>query len=131
MTLLSVLSVTPAQADEVTDLIEKTLKFGQDDAKYGQIKVNLNFRYENVDTKNPVKQVANAATLRWRLGYLTPEFHGLQGFAEYEGNQDIVANNYNSLRNGKTQFETIADPQEHELNQLWISYKGLPDTELK
>lgn len=131
--LLSLLSAAPAQADinDVNKSIENALKFGQDDAKYGQIKVNLNFRYENVDTKNPVKQVANAATMRLRLGYLTPEFHGLQGFVEYEGNQDIVANDYNSLRNGKTRFETIADPQEHELNQLWVSYKGLPDTEIK
>ena len=50
---------------------------------------------------------------------------------EYEMNQDIVENNYNSTRNGKTGYEVIADPQEHELNQLWLSFKGIPDTEIK
>lgn len=129
--LLSLMSATSVQADGITESIENALKFGQADAKYGQIKVNLNFRYDNTDSKNPALQVANAATLRTRIGYLTPEFHGLQGFAEYEGNQDIVANDYNSIRNGKPQFEVTPDPQEHELNQLWISYKGVPDTEIK
>lgn len=69
--------------------------------------------------------------MRLRLGYLTPEFHGFQGFAEYETNQDFGANTYNSARNGKTGFETIVDPQEHELNRFWLSYKGFADTEIK
>ncbi len=129
--LLSLLTMQTVHADGVTDSIENALKFGQADAKYGQIKVNLNFRYENVDTGRGSPATANAATMRLRLGYLTPVFEGLQGYAEYEGNQDIVANDYNSTRNGKTQYETIADPQQHELNQLWISYKGLPNTEIK
>jgi hypothetical protein len=46
-------------------------------------------------------------------------------------NQDIVKNDYNSTRNGKIGHEVIADPQEHELNQLWLSFKGVPDTEIK
>jgi hypothetical protein len=128
---LSLLAIQSVQADGVSESIENALKFGQADAKYGQIKVNLNFRYENVDTGRGYPATANAATMRLRLGYLTPEFHGLQGYAEYEGNQDIVANDYNSTRNGKIRFETIADPQQNELNQLWISYKGVPDTEIK
>lgn len=65
------------------------------------------------------------------MGYLSPEFVGFQVFAEYEGLQDIFTNNYNSTRNSKTQFDVIADPQQNELNQLWISYKGLTVTEIK
>jgi hypothetical protein len=132
--LMSLLFTTSAQADgtdQVTKSIEEALKFGQADAKYGQIKFDLRFRYENVDTQNPKLQTANAATARLRLGYLTPAFQGLQGYAEYQGNQDIVANDYNSTRNGKTRFATIADPQQNELSQLWLSYKGIPDTEVK
>lgn len=128
--VFSLLFTTSAYAD-VTESIEDALKFGQSDAKYGQIKFDLRFRYDNTDSDNPNVKVANAATMRLRLGYLTPVFHGLQGYAEYEGNQDIVANDYNSTRNGKTQYEVIADPQQNELNQLWLSYKGLPDTEFK
>lgn len=68
--------------------------------------------------------------MRLRLGYLTPEFHGLQVYAEYEGNLSMQ-DNYNSLRNGKTNYEVVADPQEQELNQFWLSYKGIPDTLIK
>jgi hypothetical protein len=132
--LLSLLFVASAQADttnEMTKSIEDALKFGQADAKYGKIDFELRFRYDNTDSDHPTLKTANAATMRMQIGYLTPEFHGLQGYAEYAGVQDIVANDYNSTRNGKTQFETIPDPQQNVLNQLWISYKGLPDTEVK
>ncbi|MCK5729119.1 MAG: alginate export family protein [Methylococcales bacterium] len=129
--LLSFLVSHAVIADPVTESIENALKFGQKDAKYGQVKFNLRYRYENDATENPRKQVGNASTVRLRLGYLSPEFHGLQAYAEYEMNQDIGANTYNSLRNSRGGFEVIADPQEHELNQLWVSYKGIPDTEIK
>ncbi|WP_334168736.1 alginate export family protein [Methylobacter sp.] len=118
-------------ADDFNESIEKTLKFGQDDARYGQIKFDLRYRYDNTDSTNPKKEVANASTARLRLGYLTPIFKGLQAFAEFEGNQDIGVNSYDSTMNGKTQYEKINDPQQNELNQLWVSYKGVPNTEAR
>jgi hypothetical protein len=131
-TVLSLLIAHTTALAAMDDSIEKALKFGQaDDAKYGQIKFNLRYRYENDDSKAPDKTVGNASTVRLRLGYLTPEFHSFQIFAEYEGNQDVGANTYNSLRNGHDTYETIADPQQHELNQFWLSYNGLPDTKIK
>ncbi len=111
--------------------IENALRFGQDDAKYGQIKLNLRYRFEQDDSKHPAKDHGDASTIRMRLGYLTPEYYGFQAYAEYEMNQDFGANTYNSARNGKVGYETIVDPQEHELNQFWLSYKGLADTEIK
>ncbi len=111
--------------------IENALKFGQKDAKYGQVKFNLRYRYENANTRNSNVKTANADTVRLRIGYLTPKFHGFQAFAEYEGNQDIFNNNYNSIRNGKGTFDVIADPQQHELNQFWFIFSGLADTEVK
>jgi hypothetical protein len=128
---LSLAITTPVMADDFNKTIEKALRLGQDDAKYGQIKFDLRFRYDNTDSANPAKQVANAFTDRLRLGYLTPGFQGFQAYAEYAGNQDIGVNTYNSTRNGKTQYETIADPQQNELSQLWLSYKGIPATEIK
>lgn len=108
--------------------IEKALKFGADDGKYGQIKFDLRYRYEHVDNEGPL-QNANANTLRLRAGYLTPEFYGLQGFAEFQG---LVAmqEDYNSTRNNLTRFSTVVDPQASELNQLWLSYKGIPDMQI-
>ena len=111
--------------------IEKALKFGQEDAKYGQVTFDLRYRYENANTRNSNVKTANADTVRLRIGYLTPKFYGFQAFAEYEGNQDIFTNNYNSIRNGKGTFDVIADPQQHELNQFWFIFSGLADTEVK
>jgi hypothetical protein len=38
---------------------------------------------------------------------------------------------FNSLRNNRTAYSTVADPEKSELNQLWISYAGIPDTVIK
>lgn len=128
--ILSMSITTPASAYEFDKPVEKALKFGQDENKYGQIKFDLRYRYENANQENVTVQTANGNTLRLRLGYLTPEFHGLQGFVEYEGNL-AMQEQYNSLRNNKKQFSVIADPQTSELNQAWLSYKGIPDTTIK
>jgi len=80
-------------ADDITKSIEDALKFGNG----GAVKFDLNYRYENVNQDNvrvpqlngipAVKQpiTANANTVRLRLGLLSPVFHGLQGYAEYQG----------------------------------------------
>ncbi|MGR9044253.1 MAG: alginate export family protein [Gammaproteobacteria bacterium] len=113
------------------ETVENALKFGQSDGKYGQITLDLNYRYEYADTENTPPRPANANTFRLRLGYLTPEFHGLQGFVEYE---DLYAaqNDYNGVTSGHSSYQVVADPaDQHELNQLWLSYKGIPDTLIK
>ena len=115
----------------IDENIENALKFGQADGKYGQVKFDLRYRYENVNTEGLPRDTANADTVRLRIGYLTPQFSGFQAYAEYEGNQDVFNNNYNSLRNSKTQYDVIADPQQNELNQFWFTYSGIPDTEIK
>ena len=38
---------------------------------------------------------------------------------------------YNSTLNGKTGYSKIADPYVNELDQLWLSYAGIPDTLIK
>jgi len=115
----------------INESIENALKLGQQNAKYGQIKMDIRYRFENANTENTPKETANADTIRLRLGYLTPKFAGFQVYAEYETNQDVFTNNYNSKRNGKTQYDVIADPQQHELNRFWFTYTGLADTEIK
>jgi hypothetical protein len=127
-----------AIAEDVTKSIEDALKFGNG----GAVKFDLNYRYENADQDNvripqlngtPAAiqpRTANANTARLRLGLLTPVFHGLQGYAEYQGVY-AMQSDYNSTRNGKTGYTVIPDPYENELDQLWLSYTGISDTVIK
>lgn len=96
---------------------------------WGQIKLNLRYRFEHVEQENI--GTANGDPLRLRLGYLTPNFAGFQAYGEFEGNTPVFASDYNDKFNGKTDYAVIADPSEGELNQAWLSYNTIPDTVLK
>ncbi|MCX7097661.1 MAG: alginate export family protein [Methylococcales bacterium] len=125
----------------VTQQVEDALNFYHY-GKNGAIKFDLNYRYENVNQDNAVgptgaplpsaKQpdTANANTARLRLGLLSPTLFGVQGYAEYEGNL-AMQEDYNSTRNNNTGYSIVADPQKSELNQLWLSFAGIPDTIIK
>jgi len=127
--LLALSVVSGSVMADVTQQVEDALNFYHY-GKNGAVKVDLNYRYENVDQDIGPQKTANANTARLRAGLLSPVFHGLQGYAEYEGNL-AMQEDFNSLRNGKTAYSTIADPEKSELNQLWISYAGIPDTVIK
>ncbi|MDF1584536.1 MAG: alginate export family protein [Methyloprofundus sp.] len=131
--ILAAIFMQSAAAYEFDKPIENAFKLGQDDAKYGQIKLDLNYRFEMSDIANNAKDTGLANTLRLRLGYLTPKFHGLQGFAEFEGNLGMQKDYFAPLASPSfdARREVIADPQASELNQLWVSFTGIPDTEIK
>ncbi len=133
------LGASPVSAD-ITKEVEDALNFYHY-GKNGAVKLDLNYRYENVDQDKGTKvaagkykgqypDTANANTARLRAGLLSPTFYGFQGYAEYEGNL-AMQEDFNSTRNGLTQFSTVADPEKSELNQLWLSYAGIPDTLVK
>ena len=126
---LSMISGDPAFAADVTQSIEDALNFGSE-GKNGAVKIDLNSRYENVDQDKGTQKTANANTIRTRLGLISPTFHGLQGYVEYEGTHALQSD-YNNGRNNKPEFSTVADPGYNELNQLWISYSGFSDTIIK
>ncbi len=96
--------------------------------KGGTVKVNIRGRYEYAEFSTLPNQ-SNATTVRTRIGYLTGDFRGLQGYVEFE---DIRAGNdriYNAAGlNGVTGRPVIADPEVTELNQLYVSY-ALPTPE--
>ena len=141
--LLSLSVVSHPVLAGVTQEVEDALNFYHY-GKNGAVKIDLNTRYENVNQDNvrvpalrgiplpDAKQpdTANAVTTRLRLGLLSPKFHGLQAYAEYQGLY-AMDSNYNSTRNGKTEYSTVADPYKNELDQLWLSYEGIPDTVIK
>jgi len=141
--LLTLSVISHSAVADVTKEVEDALNFYHY-GKNGAVKFDMNYRYENVNQDNvrvpPLRGIplpdakqpdtANANTVRLRLGLLSPVFHGLQGYAEYQGLY-AMQSDYNSTRNGKTGYSVIADPYENELDQLWISYAGIPDTVIK
>ncbi len=110
--------------EDFNNSVEDLLKGG-----WGQIKFNLRYRFEHVDQDG--LRSAKGDPIRLRLGYQTPQLAGFTGFAEFEGNTPIFEDDYNDTTNGKTAFAVIADPDEAELNQAWLSYTAIPDTLIK
>ncbi len=127
--LLSLTAIsTPANAD-LTKEVEDALNFYHYGSN-GAVKMDLNYRWENVDRFAGKDETANANTARLRLGLLSPQLYDFQAYAEYEGNY-AMQEDYNSTVNGRTQYSTVVDPDRSELNQFWLSYKGLADTLFK
>ena len=137
--LLSLLIASNATLADTTKDIEDALKIGKD----GGVKIDMRYRYENVNQDNtivpatgalvaPSKQpaTANANTIRTKLGILTPTFYGVQGYVEYAGNH-VLQSDYNNGLGNKPWFSAVSDPSVNRLNQLWLSYSGIPDTSIK
>ncbi|GFO77575.1 hypothetical protein BPLS_P6096 [Bathymodiolus platifrons methanotrophic gill symbiont] len=130
--------IQPAFAEETyIDIFdyqtENALNFEDETGKYGQVKFNLRYRFEMADVADNGRETAYANTLRLRFGYLTPEFYGLQAYGEFEGNVAMQRDYFSPKSDWKGDLgrEVIADPQSAELNQMYVTYKGIPDTELK
>ncbi|KXJ42050.1 MAG: hypothetical protein AXA67_02725 [Methylothermaceae bacteria B42] len=109
------LSLGSVQAEDLLKPVADALQ-----GEWGQIKTDIRYRYEYVDPEGKTEE-AHASTMRLRLGYLTPKFKGLQGYVEMEGNWELGLDRYNSIRNRRP-YAVVADPQETELNQGWVSY---------
>ncbi len=91
--------------------------------------INLRYRYENVD-QTGIAEEAYASTLRSKIGYKTGLWQGFQFGVEGENIVALGTDHYNSTANGKTQFPVVSDPEDTDLNQLYISYQGLPKTNI-
>ena len=88
--------------------------------------VDMRFRYETVNDDSKAF-AANAVTLRGRLGVKTGTWNGLSLLGEMDGVWNI-GQDFNSTRNGKTLFATVADPEMATLNRLQLSYASDFDT---
>jgi Alginate export len=141
--LLSVAFASQPVSAGLTQDVEDALNFYHY-GHNGAVKFDLNYRYENVNEDNRFSpktglplpaalqpQTANANTARLRLGFLTPTWQGLQGYAEYEGNLAMQDEYNNTLPNGNPLYSKVADPDRSELNQFWIAYSGIPDNLVK
>lgn len=101
------------------------------DALTGEkISLQMRYRYEWVEQEG-IARSASASTMRTQLGYLTDDYHGIGAFLQFEDVRIIGDEHYNSTVNGLTQYPTVADPESTEVNQAYLSYKGVPGTVFK
>ena len=123
---LLALAIGSLLASSATPVLSQTLT---DALTGGAVSLEVRYRYEFVDQDNPLDQ-AHASTVRTRLGYRTGDFQGFEVFAEAEDVTAVGNENYNSTINDTTDHSVVADPTETEVNQIYVRYKGLPDTTL-
>ena len=92
----------------------------------GKVDLNVRARYSYADIDG--LDTANAQTLRTRLGYTTGVYAGFRAAVQLEDNRALDYDEYNAAGlNGQPGLAVIADPEDTELNQAWLSYdaKGL------
>ena len=96
--------------------------------KNGDFDVNFRYRYEWVDQDDNGKKSGNASTLRTRLVFKTAKWNDFDVTINMDDVRTIVADDYNSTRNGKTQYQTIADPKGTDLNIAALTWSGIENT---
>lgn len=102
----------------------------------GKASMNLQYRYEDVRNSSvPVAPAqtnqAQANTVRLRLGYETATFNGFGAMVEAESTHDLGNKHYNGGNNGNTNYAAILDPEVTEINQAYLSYSGMANTNVK
>lgn len=87
-------------------------------------KVSLDFRPRYEFMSQAGKRDANAFTVQTLLGLKSAPIGGFSANLQFIDVAGIV-NDYNSLRNGKTAYAVIPDPEEANINQAYLQYQGL------
>lgn len=118
--LISGLLSFPLYAQD-TDTMQS---FFIDDAKVG---ISFRYRLENVD-QDGFSNDARASTLRSTLNYQTGSLNDFSATLEFQNISHIGSDKFNDTLNGKTSYPTVADPDNTEVNQAYITYSGIPDT---
>ncbi len=90
----------------------------------GRTWVKLRYRFEEVD-QDGFAEDAHASTLRSVLGYETSAWHGLSGLVEFEDVTALGNDLYDSTTNGETSRPVVADPEDTEVNQVYLQYGGV------
>lgn len=90
---------------------------------HGTPSLDMRYRYETVD-QDALAQNARASTLRTRVGYVTGAFGGFKAGVELENISNLGSESYNNTYNGKSAYPVVADPDDSDINQLYVSYSG-------
>jgi len=119
---MSLMALLPSAAEAAATLEEALAG--------GKATLDVRYRYEYVDQNNALKN-AEASTVRSRLGYGTDSYYSVTGYLEFENITAFGADNYNSGTNGKTAYSVVTDPEGSEVNQAYLAWDALLDTQIK
>lgn len=103
----------------------------------GKWDLYLRYRFEHADDnfipRGKLKSLgpADASTLRSALGYRTGIFHGFSAYGQIQNVSQLYYDNYNDGSNGRIGHAVIADPQGTQAHQYYLSFTGIPKTELR
>ena len=87
----------------------------------GTITLDVRARYENADQDGRLG--SDATTLRTRLGWKSPDWNGVTILGELENNWVLDGDDdFNSGRNGLSQYTSISDAAFTELNRLQVEF---------
>jgi hypothetical protein len=105
-------------------------KTAEEALKEGRLSFDARYRYERVKDDN-FDLDALASTLRVRLGYTTGTLFSFFAGIQFEGLVALGNESYNSTANGKNQYPVIADPEDVEVNRVFVGYEAPAKTTLK
>ena len=94
----------------------------------GQVNLDFRPRYEFMSQAN--KNDAHAFTVQTLLGLVSKPVAGISADLQFINVAGIV-NQYNSLKNGKTAYSLIPDPEETNVNQAYLQYAGISGLRLR
>lgn len=97
--------------------------------KEGQFDLDFRYRYELVDDA-AFGSDANASILWTRLLYTSAADRDVVLALNVDDVHTIGPSDYNSTRNGKTQYPVVPDPTGAELNLATITYSGLENARM-
>ena len=121
LTVLAMLTATSAAADDFWRAVTG-----------GKPDLHLRYRYEYADDGQlPVLEDAYANTLRTAVGYSTGLYHGFGAYAQIEDVRSIGNEQYDDGgSNGLTSHAAIVDPEDTEIHQANLRYRGLSRTQI-
>ncbi len=103
---------------------------GATDRDRGEFDLELRHRYEFVEQDGNGRRDAHASTLRTRLVWRSPRWHGLRLTVGVDDLRDVLGDNFDSTRNGKTEYQVVGDPQGTDLNLAALSWNGVEGLDL-
>ncbi len=105
-----------------------------DSVKAGKSMTNFRLRYENVDQDGKAEE-ADAFTLRSLVGWQTAPWHNFSIAAQVI-NVSVFDDDYNNLDKGvaepgKSDYPLVVDPDDTDINQLFVEWTGIRNTKLR